>query len=46
MTKKTNCGSCTTRGTWPALRGPMAWSINWGRFSNGEFQKNLDAYFG
>ncbi|MFC8946742.1 glycoside hydrolase family 18 protein [Streptomyces sp. A144] len=46
LTKKTECGSYTTHGTWPALRGLMTWSINWDRYSNWEFQKNFDAYFG
>lgn len=46
LTKKTNCGSYTTHGTWPALRGLMTWSVNWDRFSNWEFQKTFDAYFG
>ncbi|WP_353945007.1 glycoside hydrolase family 18 protein [Streptomyces sp. HUAS MG91] len=46
LTKKTNCGSYTTHGTWPALRGLMTWSVNWDRFNNWEFQKNFDAYFG
>jgi chitinase len=46
LTKKTNCGSYTTHGTWPALRGLMTWSINWDRYSNGEFQKTFDGYFG
>lgn len=46
LTKKTNCGSYTTHGTWPALRGLMTWSINWDRFGNWQFQKNFDAYFG
>lgn len=46
LTKKTNCGSYATHGTWPALRGLMTWSINWDRFSNWEFQKNFDGYFG
>ncbi|MEB3959549.1 glycoside hydrolase family 18 protein [Streptomyces kunmingensis] len=46
LTKKTDCGSYTTHGTWPALRGLMTWSVNWDRFSNWEFQKNFDAYFG
>ncbi|MEW1777570.1 glycoside hydrolase family 18 protein [Streptomyces sp. NPDC086777] len=46
LTKRTNCGSYATHGTWPALRGLMTWSINWDRFSNWEFQKNFDAYFG
>ncbi|MER7835259.1 glycoside hydrolase family 18 protein [Streptomyces sp. NPDC096040] len=46
LTKKTNCGSYTTHGTWPAMRGLMTWSVNWDRFSNWEFQRNFDAYFG
>ncbi|MEU2333745.1 glycoside hydrolase family 18 protein [Streptomyces sp. NPDC006654] len=46
LTKKTNCGSYTTHGTWPALRGLMTWSVNWDRYANWEFQKNFDAYFG
>jgi chitinase len=46
LTKKTNCGSYATHGTWPALRGLMTWSINWDRFANGEFSKNFDGYFG
>ncbi|MYW65385.1 chitinase [Streptomyces sp. SID8379] len=46
LTKKTDCGSYATHGTWPALRGLMTWSVNWDRFNNWEFQKNFDAYFG
>ncbi|MFB7502933.1 chitinase [Streptomyces broussonetiae] len=46
LTKKTNCGSYQTHGTWPDLRGLMTWSVNWDRYSNWEFQKNFDAYFG
>ncbi|MFJ6885768.1 chitinase [Streptomyces californicus] len=46
LTKKTNCGSYQTRGTWSGLRGLMTWSINWDRFNNWEFSKNFDAYFG
>jgi chitinase len=46
LTKRTNCGSYATHGTWPALRGLMTWSVNWDRFANWEFQKNFDAYFG
>ncbi|MFC7813510.1 chitinase [Streptomyces sp. NPDC057367] len=46
LTKKTDCGSYQTHGTWPALRGLMTWSINWDRYSDWEFQKNFDAYFG
>ncbi|MFJ5264601.1 chitinase [Streptomyces sp. NPDC088387] len=46
LTRKTNCGSYTTHGTWPSLRGLMTWSINWDRFSNWEFQRTFDGYFG
>ncbi|MFE5396812.1 chitinase [Streptomyces sp. NPDC056568] len=46
LTRKTDCGAYATHGTWPALRGLMTWSINWDRYSNWEFQRNFDAYFG
>ncbi|MFS8363265.1 chitinase [Streptomyces sp. CWNU-52H] len=46
LTKKTDCGSYATHGTWPDLRGLMTWSINWDRFGGWEFSKNFDAYFG
>lgn len=46
LTKKTNCGSYTTHGTWPALRGLMTWSINWDRYGSWEFQRTFDGYFG
>jgi chitinase len=46
LTKKTNCGSYATHGTWPALRGLMTWSINWDRFGGWEFQRTFDGYFG
>ncbi|MFE3166580.1 chitinase [Streptomyces sp. NPDC059224] len=46
LTRRTNCGAYTTHGTWAALRGLMTWSVNWDRFSNWEFQKTFDAYFG
>ncbi|MEU8673097.1 glycoside hydrolase family 18 protein [Streptomyces sp. NPDC048560] len=46
LTKKTDCGTYQTHGTWPALRGLMTWSINWDRFNQWEFSKNFDAYFG
>ncbi|MGW4565701.1 chitinase [Streptomyces sp. NPDC004561] len=46
LTKRTNCGSYATHGTWPSLRGLMTWSVNWDRYSNWEFQKTFDAYFG
>lgn len=46
LTKKTDCGSYQTHGTWPALRGLMTWSINWDRFNQWEFSKNFDAYYG
>jgi chitinase len=46
LTKRTNCGSYATHGTWPSLRGLMTWSINWDRFANWEFQRTFDGYFG
>ncbi|MFJ6051395.1 chitinase [Streptomyces sp. NPDC092307] len=46
LTKKTDCGSYSTHGTWPALRGLMTWSINWDRFGGWGFSRNFDAYFG
>ncbi|MEU9208383.1 glycoside hydrolase family 18 protein [Streptomyces sp. NPDC048415] len=46
LTKKSNCGSYTTHGTWPALRGLMTWSVNWDRYSSWEFSTNFDGYFG
>ncbi|MFH8800853.1 chitinase [Streptomyces sp. NPDC017936] len=46
LTKKTNCGSYATHGTWPALRGLMTWSVNWDRFAGWEFQRTFDGYFG
>jgi len=46
LTKETNCGTYATHGTWPGLRGLMTWSINWDKYSNWEFQKNFDGYFG
>lgn len=44
LTKKANCGSYQTHGSWPGLRGLMTWSVNWDRFGGGEFSKNFDAY--
>ncbi|MFI6660284.1 chitinase [Streptomyces sp. NPDC050523] len=46
LTKRTSCGSYPTHGTWPALRGLMTWSVNWDRYSNWEFQRTFDGYFG
>ncbi|MFJ3879674.1 chitinase [Streptomyces sp. NPDC090077] len=46
LTKKQNCGSYQTHGTWPALRGLMTWSVNWDRFGGWEFSRNFDSYFG
>ncbi|MFJ9073669.1 chitinase [Streptomyces sp. NPDC102278] len=46
LTKKTNCGTYQTHGTWPSLRGLMTWSINWDRFGGWEFSRNFDGYFG
>jgi chitinase len=45
LTKKVNCGSYQTHGTWPTLRGLMSWSINWDRFNRFEFSRNFDAYY-
>ncbi|MEV7281955.1 glycoside hydrolase family 18 protein [Streptomyces sp. NPDC093111] len=44
LTRKTDCGTYQTHGTWPALRGLMTWSINWDRYNQGEFSRNFDAY--
>ncbi|MFF8838940.1 chitinase [Streptomyces sp. NPDC015130] len=44
LTKKTDCGSYQTHGTWPALRGLMTWSINWDRYNQWQFSQNFDAY--
>ncbi|WP_030690599.1 chitinase [Streptomyces globisporus] len=44
LTKKTNCGTYQTHGTWPSLRGLMTWSINWDRYGQWAFSKNFDAY--
>ncbi|MFD6967238.1 chitinase [Streptomyces sp. NPDC059979] len=46
LTKKTDCGTYQTHGTWPGLRGLMTWSINWDRFGGWEFSRNFDGYFG
>ncbi|WP_405422676.1 chitinase [Streptomyces erythrochromogenes] len=46
LTKKTDCGSYQTHGTWPGLRGLMTWSVNWDRFGGWEFSRNFDAYYG
>ncbi|MET8249257.1 glycoside hydrolase family 18 protein [Streptomyces sp. NPDC005202] len=46
LTKKANCGSYPTHGTWPGLRGLMTWSVNWDRFGSWEFQRTFDGYFG
>ncbi|MFE5718907.1 chitinase [Streptomyces erythrochromogenes] len=46
LTKKTDCGTYQTHGTWPGLRGLMTWSVNWDRFGGWEFSRNFDAYYG
>ncbi|MFD0317571.1 chitinase [Streptomyces flavalbus] len=46
LTRKQNCGSYATHGTWPDLRGLMTWSVNWDRFGGWEFQRTFDGYFG
>ncbi|MDV5148692.1 glycoside hydrolase family 18 protein [Streptomyces sp. SBC-4] len=45
LTRKTDCGTYQTHGTWPTLRGLMTWSINWDRYNQWAFSKNFDAYF-
>ncbi|GAA3766522.1 hypothetical protein GCM10022206_01290 [Streptomyces chiangmaiensis] len=42
-TKKANCGSYTTHGTWSGLRSLMTWSINRDRYW--ELQKTFDGGF-
>ncbi|MFI6418388.1 chitinase [Streptomyces sp. NPDC050842] len=44
LTRKTDCGTYQTHGTWPALRGLMTWSINWDRYNQWAFSKNFDSY--
>ncbi|GAA3743986.1 hypothetical protein GCM10023082_45900 [Streptomyces tremellae] len=46
LTKGTSCGSYTPHGTWPDLRGLMAWSVNWDVFGDNTFADTFDAYFG
>ncbi|MGV9891194.1 chitinase [Streptomyces sp. NPDC003395] len=46
LTRRTDCGSYSPHGTWPALRGLMTWSVNWDRFGGWEFQRTFDGYFG
>ncbi|MFE2187259.1 chitinase [Streptomyces sp. NPDC059455] len=46
LTKKSDCGGYEPHGSWPALRGLMAWSINWDGFNGGEFSKNFETYYG
>ncbi|MEW2167292.1 glycoside hydrolase family 18 protein [Streptomyces sp. NPDC007084] len=46
LTKKTNCGTYATHGSWPNLRGLMTWSVNWDRFGGWEFSRTFDNYFG
>ncbi|MFI8325403.1 chitinase [Streptomyces sp. NPDC085529] len=44
LTRKQNCGTYQTHGTWSSLRGLMTWSINWDRCNQWEFSRNFDAY--
>lgn len=44
LTKKVNCGSYQTHGSWPSMRGLMTWSINWDRFNQWEFSKNFQQW--
>nr|WP_245981301.1 chitinase [Streptomyces reniochalinae] len=46
LTEGTGCGSYEPHGSWPALRGLMAWSINWDRFNGWELSRNFDQHYG
>jgi len=46
LTKDTACGGYKPRGTYPALGGLMAWSINWDVFSGNQFASTYTGYFG
>jgi chitinase len=46
LTKHTDCGGYAPHGTWPGMRGLMAWSVNWDVFGGNTFADNFDAYFG
>ncbi|CAM5589143.1 MULTISPECIES: chitinase [Streptomyces] len=46
LTRGSACGTYTPHGTWPELRGLMAWSINWDRYGGDEFAGTFDRYFG
>lgn len=45
LTQGTDCGSYEPNGTWPDMRGLMAWSINWDEFNDREFSRNFDTYY-
>lgn len=46
LTKGSDCGSYKPHGTWPGLRGLMAWSVNWDVFGGNQFADTFDSYFG
>jgi chitinase len=46
LTEGTSCGVYKPLGTYPALGGLMAWSINWDVFGGNAFADNFTGYFG
>jgi chitinase len=46
LTQGTSCGAYKPLGTYPALGGLMAWSINWDVFGGNAFADNYTSYFG
>jgi len=46
LTKDANCGAYQPLGTYPALGGLMAWSINWDVFGGNQFADTFTGYFG
>ncbi|WP_405395910.1 chitinase [Microbispora hainanensis] len=44
LAKGTGCGSYRPHGTFPGLRGLMAWSVNWDRYAGSEFSRSHRAY--
>jgi chitinase len=46
LTKGSSCGGYKPLGTYPALGGLMAWSINWDVYSGNQFASTYTGYFG
>ncbi|MFD0665486.1 chitinase [Thermocatellispora tengchongensis] len=44
LAKGANCGPYRPRGTYPGLRGLMAWSVNWDSYNSREFSRAHRAY--